>query len=54
MQLHLNRKIEVLLRLFMGCHVRFPWQLDNPIYSFQYFATPPIYQEQKQSHKRTC
>jgi hypothetical protein len=28
MQLHLNRKIEVLLRLFMGCHVRFPWQID--------------------------
>jgi hypothetical protein len=59
MQLNKNRKIEVLLRLIMGCQVRFSWQFDNPIYSFhfqyfKYIATPLIYHHQKQRHKRIC
>jgi hypothetical protein len=54
MQLNKNRKTEVLLRLIMGCQVRFLWQFDNPIYSFRYFATPLIYHHQKQRHKRIC
>jgi hypothetical protein len=57
MQLFLTVKLGVLLRLTMGCYVRFLWQLDNPICSFQSFkdiATPPIYHHQKHKHKRTC
>jgi hypothetical protein len=57
MQLFLTLKLGALLRLTMGCHVRFLWQFDNPVYSFPSFqniATPPIYHDQKQRHKRTC
>ncbi len=54
MQLYLNLKFEVLLRLIMGCHVRSLWQFDNPIYSFQYFATSSIYHHQKRKYKRIC